>query len=659
LRPGHNCREAIMRASAAAVLWLLLAITLAWASASTEGSVWGREADREILVEAARRADKRPDQALLSLQRYVEDRSMQPSPAAGMGHPAQSLHEDVKGHRGAKRLDSLGLDVLLQLSGFEDHAQRVRGFAGPNRAKAVPGGDEVGPGNGERREMIIRHLVNVMSRWKGQLPSRDVYVNVTQGQEEEGWGFRKSGGDGTAEAGNLDFANAMTAVTKGDRRSSGTPTTECTSAMCTFAVDSATGVLSRTGGSACGDPVCQFLSLSGLSFSSIAPGTFDGMSHLVVLDLSNNQLASITHDDFKDLTALEWLVLSRNHLTSIAPGTFAGLHSLQNVSLYNNKLASIEAGTFAGSDGLSAMETFDLSNNRLGFISEGGFEGLSNVRTLKLNHNGATPYSSSGLLHIEDGAFRHMPLLRDLDLRYSNMINISNGTFSGGLVNLETINLQDINYMGGREFRLAPGAFGDLPGLKYLDLGQNYLPQEVFEPGLFRHCSSLTDLRLKNNRLTTLSAELFAGLEGSLRNLDLSSNDITSVSMGALSGFRKLAGLSLHGNDLATLPLEVFQGDLGSEVSYPSSGTSVTLNGNPLVCIPLAPANGLLWKDSSAGSLPQCPSQVPIFIFPLFSTFVSLCVMDVLARMQAAAHRGMSCSCTHIHDAFTHMVLCV
>ena len=628
-----------MRASVAAILWLLLACTLAWASASTEGSVWGREADREILVEAARRADKRPDQALLSLQRYVEDRSMQPSPAR-MGHTAQSLHDsmedaveaqhavnrfkDVKGRRGAKRLDSLGLDVLLQLSGFEDHVQRVRGFAGPIRANAVPGGDEVGPGNGERREMIIRHLVNVMSRWKGQLPSRDVYVNVTQGQEGEGWDFRKSGGDGTAEEGNLDFANAMTAVTNGDRRSSGTPTTECTSAMCTFAVDSATGVLSRTGGSACGDPVCQFLSLSGLSFSSIAPGTFDGMSHLVVLDLGNNRLASITHDDFKDLTALEELVLSMNRLTSIAPGTFAGLHALKVVSLYNNKLASIEAGTFAGSDGLSAMDTFDLSNNELGFISEGGFEGLSNVSTLKLNSNGGVTtfgFYSHRLLRIEDGAFRHMPLLRDLDLSYSGLTNISNGTFSGGLVNLETINLRLTIAMGymlpeGMRFKLAPGAFGDLPGLKSLNLEHNDLPQEDFEPGLFRHCSSLTTLSLKYNRLTTLSAELFAGLEGSLRHLDVSYNDITSVSMGALSGLRKLGSLSLHNNDLTTLPLEVFQGDLGSEMSYPSSGTSISLNENPLVCFPLPPANGALWGYSSPGSLPQCPSQVPVFMCP-------------------------------------------
>jgi Leucine-rich repeat (LRR) protein len=381
-------------------------------------------------------------------------------------------------------------------------------------------------------------------------------------------------------------------------------------------VDSATGVLSRTGGSLCGDPGCKFLSLSGLSFSSIAPGTFDGMSHLVVLDLSNNQLANITHDDFKDLTALEELVLSRNRLTSIAPGTFAGLHALQNVSLYNNKLASIEAGTFAGSDGLSAMETFDLSNNELGFISEGGFEGLSNVRTLKLNYNGAfDSYNYNWLLRIEDGAFRHMPLLGFLDLSNSGVRNITDGTFSGGLVHLETIYMYSTNRWGGAGLRLAPGAFGELPGLKTLNLNDNELPQEDFEPGLFRNCSNLTGLNLHDNRLTTLSAETFAGLGDSLEWLDVSNNDITSVSVGAFSGFRKLRYLSLWYNDLTTLPLEVF-GDMGSEYRPSMGYASVDLYGNPLVCIPRAPTNGGL-SGTSADTLPQCPSEVqlPLIFF--------------------------------------------
>ena len=112
----------------------------------------------------------------------------------------------------------------------------------------------------------------------------------------------------------------------------------CSASKCAFAVDSATGVLSRTGGAQCGDPGCQFLSLAGLSFTSIAPGTFEGMSYLTVLDLSNNQLANITHNDLKDLTALKTLVLNYNRLTSIPEGTFAGLSAVETLGLANNSL---------------------------------------------------------------------------------------------------------------------------------------------------------------------------------------------------------------------------------------------------------------------------------------------------------------------------------
>jgi hypothetical protein len=295
------------------------------------------------------------------------------------------------------------------------------------------------------------------------------------------------------------------------------------------------------------------------------------------------------------------------------------------------------------------METLDLSNNELGFISEGGFEGLSNVSTLKLNNNGAyDPEDTSidrwynRLLRIEDGAFRHMPLLGFLDLSNSGVRNITDGTFSGGLVHLETIHLGSQAYMGmGAALRVSPGAFGHLPGLKDLDLSDNIMFQEDFEPGLFRNCSSLTRLDLRSNRLTTLSAETFAGLQGSLVRLFLSSNRITSVSLGALSGFDKLSEVSLEYNRLAILPLEVF-GDMGSGLAY-DSGAYVSLEGNPLVCAPRAPTGGrgyiYFGWSMSASSLPQCPSEVLTFICsPAVVMVLTLCGIDVLAGMQAALY---------------------
>jgi Leucine-rich repeat (LRR) protein len=380
----------------------------------------------------------------------------------------------------------------------------------------------------------------------------------------------------------------------------------CSASKCTFVVSATTGVLSRTGGSQCGDPGCQFLSLAGLSFTSIAPGTFEGMSYLTVLDLSNNQLANITHNDLEDLTALKTLALNHNRLTSIAEGTFAGL---------------------------SAVETLGLGNNWLGpgSISGGSFEGLSGVLSLNLALQRDGP--NSGIRDIGDGAFRHMPLLRELKMKRSlravsgSEVVIGNNTFSGGLVHLETLDLSE-NYDYGN-MRLAPGAFRDLPGLKILDLRSNYLPQEDFEPGLFRNCRNLTELNLFDNRITTLSEDIFAGLGDSLVRLHLSRNRIDSVSMAAFSGISKLSYLDLSDNRLSVVPLDF----VNVTSAPPSTWKYIYLGYNPLVCAPRRPPSNYyvsLSLPSGSDAMPLCPTEVTFL--PASDLSLSVCSANFTAK---------------------------
>jgi Leucine-rich repeat (LRR) protein len=384
-----------------------------------------------------------------------------------------------------------------------------------------------------------------------------------------------------------------------------TPLSTCTSAMCTFAVDAA-GVLSRTGGSECGDPSCGFLSLSGLSITSIAQGAFAGMVHLKMLDMSNNRLASITHDDLKDLTGLKTLALNSNLLSTIAPGTFAGLSGVEHLSLSENKLVS---------------------------ISEGSFEGLSGLLSLNLDDNGGgAVYTAAGnydytvFLEIEDFSFRHMPLLTTLSIQQSSscrsggLRGIGNDTFSGGLIHLETLNLC-CNCAGMDIDGIAPRAFAELPGLKTLDLRNNAIRQQDVEPGLFRHCGNLTTLSLRNNHITSLSESTFAGLAGSLKSIELSNYDplmISSISVATFEGFSKLSHIQLEGNRLSIIPADTFA-NIGSSYTY------VDLDRNPLICAPRKPSNVDLWLGQDSSSLPPCPSQVRPF-----------CMQDVEYRKKAS-----------------------
>jgi Leucine-rich repeat (LRR) protein len=422
------------------------------------------------------------------------------------------------------------------------------------------------------------------------------------------------------------------------------PSTQvCSADKCSFNVSSA-GVLSRTGGDACGS--CGFLYLSYRFITSIAPGTFQGMVHVTTLDLSNNQLGSITYDDFKNLTALRTLILNNNRIASVAPGTFAGMAAVESINLENNRISSpIAPGTFAG---LSAVRSLSLSYNLITSIGAESFAGLIGVTMLSLS---SSSYCYSGqacgrVQSIEDGAFRHMPNLHTLNLQYHDLSIIRTGTFGGGLAKLKILDLSTYDssyYCGNPPFgyfsglRIASGAFAGLGGLESLNLQGCQIPDNVFGQSLFRHNRNLTRLDLGNNRLTSLTEDTFKGLNGTLQSLYLSYNQISSIAERTFLGFSRLYHLQLDYNELTMLPVNVFANMtmVDSNGNY-NGGQSVYvyLYGNPLVCRPSEPRNGYLYVSdlysSSSSSnhylIPRCPAKVsrPHAFWPHFGRRVPL-----------------------------------
>ena len=73
------------------------------------------------------------------------------------------------------------------------------------------------------------------------------------------------------------------------------------------------------------------------------------------------------------------------------------------------------------------------------------------------------------------------------------------------------------------------------------------------------HLSAVTDLNLRGQRITTLSAGDFSGLVR-LRTLGLSDNDLTSLPGGIFAGLVSLRRLLLYDNVLTTLPESSFAG---------------------------------------------------------------------------------------------------
>ena len=123
---------------------------------------------------------------------------------------------------------------------------------------------------------------------------------------------------------------------------------------------------------------------------------------------------------------------------------------------------------------------------------------------------------------------------------------------------------------------LLPGDFAGLTALEELNLGKNALT--TLPADIFAGLTKLTHLFLRNNSsLTTLPAGVFTGL-ASLKFLFLNKNTLTTLPAGVFAGRERLERLDLDNNGLDSLPAGVFDGL--------TSLRELELNGNGLVSLP-------------------------------------------------------------------------
>ncbi|XP_071656650.1 uncharacterized protein [Patagioenas fasciata] len=207
------------------------------------------------------------------------------------------------------------------------------------------------------------------------------------------------------------------------------------------------------------------------------------------------------------------LNLSRNALPALGPRAFAGLPALRSLDVAHNALAALAPGAFAG---LAALRSLDLAHNRLRRLEEGALAGLGNLTRLRLDHN---PLGA-----LAPGALRPLRALRRLSLR------------------------------GGRLAALAPvaAAVAPLRALRLLDLCGNRIAALGPAPPL---PEPLAALRLCNNSLRELRGAAPALLPRSLRDLDLSYNNISAAAPFARLRLRGLRRLRVAGNALDALEL--------------------------------------------------------------------------------------------------------
>ena len=236
---------------------------------------------------------------------------------------------------------------------------------------------------------------------------------------------------------------------------------------------------------------------------------------------------------------LEKLDLSNNVINEIFPQPSNNIGNLRELNLSNNFLEDLHSYQFKS---LTKLQVLDLSNNLLEKLNNKELDGLINLKELRLDGN--------KLHQLAGKSFSEMEKLAFLSVSHNKLKLLDE--------------LSDV--------------FSKAPNLEMLDLSRNSLGLVFGRP--FQNLTRLTHLYLNQNHLQKLGNESFRSME--LEYLDLSENDLTSISAGAffelkcrilklnnnllnttelrsaLSGVQDLKELDLSSNEFKSLPADLF-----------------------------------------------------------------------------------------------------
>ncbi len=278
---------------------------------------------------------------------------------------------------------------------------------------------------------------------------------------------------------------------------------------------------------------------------------------LRVLDLGNNRLASLPSGLFSNASAgLTDLQLANNSLAELGRGAFRGLKFLQSLDLSGNSLSALRAGIFAD---LKSLLTLDLGGNQIDSLGDELFASASSLEKLKLEGN--------RLESLPGGALSSLRRLRTLDLSSNRIsavelplslpslthLHLSENRLSdlgddaAAMENCTSVLVLDLSRNRLKE---APATLARLEVLQTLDLSHNEIASLSGSSVL--RAKNLWRLQLSNNRLAEVGAGLLSGLRA-LQVLDLSGNAISTVEKGAFNANSQLAALRLDGNRLTNI----------------------------------------------------------------------------------------------------------
>ncbi|XP_065570091.1 chaoptin-like [Artemia franciscana] len=275
----------------------------------------------------------------------------------------------------------------------------------------------------------------------------------------------------------------------------------------------------------------------------IGRNSFQNLDNLEVLNLEGNKVDFIAHEAFQNLPKLEELNLAYNELKNFdidildQVGTLATL----NIDLSHNSIVNLTTNGSSWSSN-SNVKILDFSQNNISFIADSYFDPIRSSLTHLI-------FSNNQLKNISDSILRNMPHLVWLDLSKNRISNISPDSFAN------TKKLQYIDISNNNLEDIASDIFANHPFLRVINLSGNkiqVIPENLLKDTVIEFFDG------SRNQLIKFPDQTLSKVAQTLLHLDLSNNDIRSLSPSMFNPLVNLVYLDLSNNEFQTIPESAF-----------------------------------------------------------------------------------------------------
>jgi Leucine-rich repeat (LRR) protein len=214
------------------------------------------------------------------------------------------------------------------------------------------------------------------------------------------------------------------------------------------------------------------------------------------------------------------------------------------------------------------------------------FNGLTSLRSLYIYGSLATKLPDgflNGMVHLRHLGISANPLLTELpETLFADLSSLTELTLSGnGIKRLPATlftglkSIDEITAINNKVEKLPVGLFNGLTNLTKINLMDNQIAGSI-PYGIFSNLPKLDQIELSTNRITALEADAFVGLP-QLRYVRFAGNDIAFIGDGVFRESPELFSLSLRDNRIETISPEVFH-----RRNF-SSKADLCIEGNPLM----------------------------------------------------------------------------